>query len=48
MLKYFSNEFDWLVVKRDAQKIIDNAIKTSDFIDGKYSRIFANNLKNFI
>lgn len=48
MLKYFSNEFDWLVVKRDAQKIIDNAIKTYDFIDGKYSRIFANNLKNFI
>ena len=48
MLKYFSNEFDWLVVKRDAQKIIDNAIKTSDFIDGKYSRIFANNLKIFI
>ena len=48
MLKYFSNEFDWLMVKRDAQKIIDQAIKTSDFIDGKYSRIFAQNLKNFI
>lgn len=48
MLKYFSNEFDWLMIKRDATKIIDEEVKTNAFLSGKQCKQFVKNLSYFI
>jgi dTDP-4-amino-4,6-dideoxygalactose transaminase len=48
MIKYFSNEADWLITKRDAVKTIDEQSKTRDFIWGKSLDSFANKLKDFL
>ena len=48
MIKYFSNEFDWLMTKREASKIIDEQSKTRDFIWGKSLDSFKNKLQDFL
>jgi len=48
MIKYFSNEFDWLMTKREASKIIDEQSKTRDFLWGKSLNSFIKKLSNFI
>ena len=48
MIKYFSNEFDWLMTKREAVKVVDEQSKTRDFIWGKSLDSFKNKLKDFL
>lgn len=48
MIKYFSNEFDWLMIKRNAIKRIDEDVKTYNFLYGKATQDLENGLKNFL
>ena len=48
MIKYFSNEFDWLMVKRNAIKLIDEQVKNNDLLYGKSAIDFQEKLKKFL
>ena len=47
MIKYFSNEFDWLMVKRNAIKRIDKEVKSMDFLYCKAIQEIEEGLKRF-
>ena len=48
MIKYFSSKVDWLVVRRNAVKWIEENLDGNAFLHGKASREFADRIKNFI
>jgi len=48
MVKFFSAEFDWLMLKRDVVKIIDESIKTTDYLFGKHRDMFVDKLSKFL
>lgn len=48
MIKYFSNKVDWLSVRRNVIKWVEENLDSNAFLHGKASREFADRIKNFI